>query len=207
MHHLTEEELSKHNKKFSTKSYVKGNDLSQEDVNTVKDILSFDPLKYPHLTRYLSHILSRTAEFESITQTCASMVSKKNTEDDVDLFGSDEEEDAEAEKLKAQRLAEYNAKKAAKGPGPVAKSSIVFDVKPWDDTTDLKKMEESVRGIFMDGLLWGASQIVPIGYGINKLQISCVVEDDKVGIDAIEEAVTGLEDFVQSMDIVSFNKI
>jgi hypothetical protein len=36
----------------------------------------------------------------------------KEDEDDIDLFGSDEEEDAEAEKLKEQRLAEYRAKKA-----------------------------------------------------------------------------------------------
>ena len=38
---------------------------------------------------------------------------KKEDDDDIDLFGSDEEEDAEAEKLKAQRVAEYNARKAA----------------------------------------------------------------------------------------------
>ena len=34
-------------------------------------------------------------------------------DDDIDLFGSDEEEDAEAERVKAQRLAEYHAKKSA----------------------------------------------------------------------------------------------
>ena len=35
-------------------------------------------------------------------------------DDEIDLFGSDdEEEDAEAEKLKAERLAEYHAKKSA----------------------------------------------------------------------------------------------
>jgi elongation factor 1-beta len=38
---------------------------------------------------------------------------KEDDDDDLDLFGSDdEEEDAEAEKLKAERLAEYHAKKA-----------------------------------------------------------------------------------------------
>ena len=38
---------------------------------------------------------------------------EEDDDDDLDLFGSDEEEDAENEKLKAQRVAEYNAKKAA----------------------------------------------------------------------------------------------
>lgn len=123
------------------------------------------------------------------------------------MFGSDSEEDVEAERLKAQRLAEYHAKKAAKGPGPVAKSSVLLDVKPWDDTTDMVAMEKAVREIEMDGLLWGASQLVPVGYGIRKLQISAVIEDDKVGIDALNDAITAIEDLVQSMDVASFNKI
>lgn len=32
----------------------------------------------------------------------------------------------------------------------------------------------------MDGLLWGASGLEEVGYGIKKLRITCVVEDDKV---------------------------
>jgi elongation factor 1-beta len=47
------------------------------------------------------------------------------------LFGSDdEEEDEAAEKLKAERLAEYNTKKAGKTK-PAAKSIVTLDVKPW----------------------------------------------------------------------------
>lgn len=52
-------------------------------------------------------------------------------DDDVDLFGSDdEEEDAEAAKVREQRLAEYAAKKAGKTK-PAAKSMVTLDVKPW----------------------------------------------------------------------------
>ena len=39
----------------------------------------------------------------------------------------------------------------------------------------MAKLEESVRSIEMDGLAWGASKLVPIGYGIKKLQITLVV--------------------------------
>jgi elongation factor 1-beta len=130
----------------------------------------------------------------------------KKDDDDLDLFGSDEEEDAEAEAAKAARLAEYQAKKAKK-PAIIAKSSVVLDVKPWDDETDMKELEKQVREIGLDGLLWGASELVAIGYGIKKLRISCVIEDDKVGTDILEEQITGLEDLVQSMDVFSFNKI
>lgn len=48
-------------------------------------------------------------------------------DEDIDLFGSDDEVDEEAEKLKAERLAAYHAKKAKK-PGIIAKSNIILDV-------------------------------------------------------------------------------
>uniref|UniRef100_A0A3Q3FLF4 Eukaryotic translation elongation factor 1 delta a (guanine nucleotide exchange protein) n=1 Tax=Labrus bergylta TaxID=56723 RepID=A0A3Q3FLF4_9LABR len=117
-------------------------------------------------------------------------------DDDVDLFGSDDD-DAEAERLKQERIDAYTAKKAKK-PTLIAKSSILLDVKPWDDETDMAKLEECVRTVQMDGLLWGASKLVPVGYGIKKLQINCVVEDDKVGTDILEEEITKFEDFVSN---------
>lgn len=50
-----------------------------------------------------------------------------------------------------------------------------MDVKPWDDETNMEELEKAVRSIEQDGLLWGASKLVPIGYGIKKLQITVVV--------------------------------
>ena len=44
-------------------------------------------------------------------------------------------------------------------------SVVTLDVKPWDDETDMKALEESVRSIQQDGLVWGASKLVAIGYG------------------------------------------
>jgi elongation factor 1-delta len=129
--------------------------------------------------------------------------------DDFELFGSDEEEekvDADADRVRQERLAAYEAKKAKK-PVVVAKSNIILDVKPWDDETDMAKLEECVRSIEMDGLLWGASKLVPLAYVIKKLQISLVVEDDKVSTDELEERLLAFEDYIQSMDIAAFNKI
>uniref|UniRef100_A0A493TPW3 Elongation factor 1-delta n=1 Tax=Anas platyrhynchos platyrhynchos TaxID=8840 RepID=A0A493TPW3_ANAPP len=109
---------------------------------------------------------------------------EENDDNDIDLFGSDDEE---------ERLRQY-AEKKAKKPGLIAKSSILLDVKPWDDETDMAKMEECVRSVQMDGLVWGASKLVPVGY-------------DKVGTDILEEEITKFEDYVQSVDIAAFNKI
>ncbi|XP_032386622.1 elongation factor 1-delta [Etheostoma spectabile] len=126
-------------------------------------------------------------------------------DDDIDLFGSDED-DEEAARLKQERVDAYAAKKSKK-PALIAKSSILLDVKPWDDETDMVKLEECVRSVQMDGLLWGQSKLVPVGYGIKKLQINCVVEDDKVGTDILEEEITKFEDYIQSVDVAAFNKI
>ncbi|XP_046732143.1 elongation factor 1-delta-like isoform X2 [Silurus meridionalis] len=121
----------------------------------------------------------------------------KDEDDDIDLFGSDEE-DEEAERIKAQRVQEYAAKKVKK-PVLIAKSSIILDVKPWDDETDMAKLEECVRSVQMDGLLWGASKLVPVGYDIKKLQINCVVEDDKVGVDIFEREIIKFEDYLSAV--------
>jgi len=137
--------------------------------------------------------------------------SEDDDDDDMDFFGSsDEEEDAEAERVKAERVAAYNARKAAKAEvkgAVIAKSSITLEVKPWDDETDLGEVEKMVRDISMDGLVWGTSKLKPVGYGIMKLSIICVVEDDKVGSDDLIETIEGFEDHVQSVDIAAFNKI
>jgi len=125
---------------------------------------------------------------------------------DEDLFGDSEEETEEDKAERQKRLKAYADKKAKK-PGPIAKSSLILDVKPWDDETDMDQIEKYVRGIEADGLKWGWSKLVPVGYGIKKLQINCVVEDDKIGTDFLEEKITAFEDCVQSMDVFAFNKI
>ncbi|XP_044256665.1 elongation factor 1-delta-like isoform X2 [Tribolium madens] len=132
---------------------------------------------------------------------------KADDDDDVDLFGSESEEENEAAaKLREERLAAYNAKKSKK-PALIAKSNVILDVKPWDDETDMKQLEKEVRKISSDGLLWGAAKLVPLAYGIHKLQISCVVEDEKISIDWLQDEITAIEDYVQSVDIAAFNKI
>merc|ERR1712198_498967 len=135
--------------------------------------------------------------------------SNNEDEDEFELFGSDDEDEEETEEEKAKKeelLKKYHEKKSKK-PALIAKSNIILDVKPWDDETDMVEVERLVRSIEMDGLLWGNSKLVPLAYGIKKLQISCVVEDDKVGSDILDEKISAFENHVQSVDIAAFNKI
>lgn len=142
-----------------------------------------------------------------IASTSAPAAAAAADDDDIDLFGSDEEEvDEEAEKLKQQRLAEYAAKKAGKAK-PAAKSVVTLDVKPWDDETDMKGLEAAVRAIEMDGLVWGLSKLVPVGYGVSKLQINLVIEDEKVSLDDLQDQIAENDDFVQSSDVQAMQKL
>lgn len=47
-------------------------------------------------------------------------------------------------------------------PTLIAKSNIILDVKPWDDETDMNEMQNAVRKIETDGLLWGACKFISI---------------------------------------------
>ena len=123
---------------------------------TQADVKCFQALKtapkvenYPYAYRWYKHVGSFESEFSSLpgdpskaytaygpeASTLPINTKAPNAEeeddDDVDLFGSDEEEvDEEAEKLKAQRLEEYRKKKEGKTK-PAAKSLVTLDVKPW----------------------------------------------------------------------------
>ncbi|CAI9782912.1 unnamed protein product [Fraxinus pennsylvanica] len=66
-------------------------------------------------------------------------------------------------------------------------SSVLLDVKPWDDEIDMKKLEKDVRSAELLGLLWGASKLVEVGYGIKKQQIMMTIVDDLVSVDDLIE--------------------
>jgi len=71
----------------------------------------------------------------------------------------------------------------------------------------MKELEASVRSIEKDGLVWGASKLLPVGFGIKKLQINMVIEDEKVSLDELQEQIEEFEDYVQSSDVAAMQKL
>jgi len=196
-------------------SYIEGFVPSQADTQ-VYEALGSAP-KDAHALRWYNHIKSFGAGMKQFAKASAGFslggggaaAAAADDDDDVDLFGSDsEDEEAAAEKARIteERLKAYHEKKAKK-PQVIAKTSVLLDVKPWDDETDMDKMLESVKSIEMDGLTWGASKLIPIGYGIKKLQVMCTVVDDLVSVDELSEKIEEFEDYVQSCDVNAMNKI
>ncbi|GBE86934.1 hypothetical protein BKA93DRAFT_751114 [Sparassis latifolia] len=201
---------------LASRSYIEGYTPSQADVHVFTAISTAPQASaFPHVTRWYNHIKSYATEHASLPGSSkageqfigsAAAVTAEEEDEDIDLFGEDDNEDAEAERVKAERVAAYNAKKAAK-PKTVAKSVVTFEVKPWDDETDMAELEKAVRSIEMPGLVWGASKLVPIGYGIRKLQITIVIEDELVSLDDLQDKVAEFEDYVQSSDIAAMQKL
>jgi elongation factor 1-beta len=216
------------NRYLESRSYIEGFQPLQSDVvvyDAIRNATNVKPVDFAHVARWLRHIESfgeKRAQFpgkkksieelglENLNVDEKTPLAKSSTteKEDIDFFDSDDEEDAEMEKLKQERLNEYNKKKASK-PKVIAKTSVTLEVKPWDDDqTNLELIQKGVYAIEKDGLLWGAYEFVPIGYGIQKLKAICVVEDEKVSIDDLTEQIaTDMEDLVQSVDAVNLSKI
>ncbi|XP_074567194.1 elongation factor 1-beta 2-like [Curcuma longa] len=206
---------------LSGKTYISGDQISKDDVKVFAAVTKPGD-GFPNVSRWyasVSGVLSPRFPGEALgvkigSQAAVSAaapsteVSKESAgsddDDDLDLFGDETEEDKKAAE---EREAAVKASSKKKESG---KSSVLLDVKPWDDETDMKKLEEAVRSVEMPGLLWGASKLVPVGYGIKKLQIMMTIVDDLVSVDSlIEEYLTEepRNEYIQSCDIVAFNKI
>mmetsp|Transcript_30343 Transcript_30343/g.42490 ORF Transcript_30343/g.42490 Transcript_30343/m.42490 type:complete len:216 (-) Transcript_30343:50-697(-) len=195
---------------LSDKSYVSGYVPSNEDLELLKKFTEAPPAKFAHLRRWYDHIQSFSEEERATFaagEGAAAAAEGGDDDDDFDLFGSDDEDDEEHLAEIERRAQEQLAAKAAKGKVNVAKSTIIFDVKPWEMDTDMDAMEKSVRGVTMDGLVWGASELKDVAFGVKKLVIMCTIVDDLVSSDDLQEAIEAFDDYVQSVDIAAFNKV
>ena len=137
------------------------------------------------------------------------------SDNELDLFGEDPEAEEEAKKLaeEKKKLVAEKLKKAeerAARKRAEAKSVIVFDVKVYESDEDFEKLAKEIKEkVVFEGLTWEKGhKILPIGYGMNKLQLSMIVLDEVVCVDDVFDKIKDdWEDNVQSIDIESFNKL
>ncbi|OWM69108.1 hypothetical protein CDL15_Pgr025295 [Punica granatum] len=201
---------------LSGKTYISGHQPTKDDIKVFAAVVADPGSSFPNVSKWYgcvsSHLAAsfpgKAAGVKFGGAAAPAEEPKKEAaaadDDDIDLFGEEtEEEKKAAEEREAAKKS--SAKKKESG-----KSSVLMDVKPWDDETDMKKLEEAVRSVKMEGLFWGASKLVPVGYGIKKLQIMLTIVDDLVSVDNLIEdhlLTEPINEYVQSCDIVAFNKI
>jgi len=202
--------LGELNKYLADNSYIGGYMPSSSDVETFAAIKSTPDSKNQNVARWWKHINSfpesernswgAISSVSSSTEESKSTLAKKD-EEDFDLFGDEDPEEearreAEIERRAKEQLEKKEKEREASGKAkPVLKSAVVIDVKPWEAETDMKKVEELVRTVAMEGLEWKASKLVEIGYGIRKLQISCHIIDELVSVDDIQEQIQAFEEY------------
>ncbi|GAB4835316.1 hypothetical protein Ancab_000225 [Ancistrocladus abbreviatus] len=219
----TESGLKSLDSYLAGKSYVSGDVLTKDDIKVYAAVLEKPSDSYPNASKWYDSVSSslaasfpgkavgvRVASHAALIDEAPVKEERKDApagdddDDDLDLFGDETEEEKKAAE---EREA---AKKASTKKKDSGKSSVLMDIKPWDDETDMQKLEEAVRSVQMEGLLWGASKLVPVGYGIKKLQIMMAIVDDLVSVDALIEdhlLAEPCNEHIQSCDIVAFNKI
>ena len=211
----TDEGLQSLEQFLAGKTYISGDAISKDDIKVFAAVPSKPGANFPNAARWYDTVASAVASrfpgkaagvnLSGAGASSASSAAAKDAEDDddLDLFGDETEEDKKAAEERAASKASTKKKESGK-------SSVLMDVKPWDDETDMKKLEEAVRSVQMEGLTWGASKLVAVGYGIKKLQIMLTIVDDLVSVDTLIEEVLceePINEYVQSCDIVAFNKI
>jgi elongation factor 1-beta len=112
---------------------------------------------------------------------------------------------AAAKKLKDDADAKAGKKKSEK---PVERSLVVLEVKPWEADTNLEMVWNLIKERQQEGLNWGESfKLEPVAYGIMKLVMTCTIVDSLVLMDDITDHIESLEDYVQSVQVASMNKL
>jgi len=206
---------------LATRSYIVGYGVSEEDREVYNKVSHPDGGKYPHVARWFNHIASFPAAHKfgaaerkeekggKPAAKSAPTPAAEEEEEEKELSFDDLEADSgetSADVAKVLNDKKKDVEEKPKKAGPVARSSIIIDVKPIGTETDMKKLEADVRAIKKEGLTWAAGDLVPIAYGIKKLRIICIVVDELISVDDLTEEIEKIED-CQSTDIHAFNKV
>ena len=129
-------------------------------------------------------------------------------DDDIDLFAEDAKPAPKKEAPKKEAPKKEGGKPAK--PELIPKSLVLLDIKIWEpDNFDYDALAQKIIAIKLNGLMWKTEyKLADLCFGVKKIVIGCVVEDDKVGVDDLTDKIA--EEFseeVQSVDIAAFNKI
>ncbi|CAF2296255.1 unnamed protein product [Brassica napus] len=197
--------LKKLDEHLLTRYYITSHKASKDDITIYAALSKSPPSKYVNASRWYNHIetllsisgissegsgvtidgsASITEEADGNSKDGVVVIDDDDNDQDVDLIGE------EAEERPASLIASTTKK--------ISWESIVIVVMPEDDETDMNKLEEQVRSIQMEGLVWGASKVVSVGYGVKLLRI--------IGTVPLDEETDVFEGIVETQ-IMSFGRV
>ena len=203
---------------MGAKSYVEGWSFSPVDTEWFGKFSAIpDASKYPHAFRWYIHIAAlngvRGMNLASppAGASLASSAGKGETDDDdFDVFGDGDEENAEEEpkESRTEMLARLKKEAEERTAAKEAKQRtlVAIEIKPWDVEQDLMALwKKIVTTVKQDGLKWGENcTLADVAFGIKKIQCTFTMGVNNSS-DLVVEEIEKLEDEVQSVEVTSMN--
>ena len=231
---IAEDKLQGYDKKLENNLFFKGPQPSNEDAEVLEELTKEkcvpDQEKFPNLFAWYSLVIlfedevvatwkkpeqhqkgKKGKKEEKKDEKKEEKKEKKDDEiDEDDLFGDETEEDKKAkEEAHKKREEEKKEDGKKKKKVEVQKSLVLIDVKVYDPEQDYDALAEKIlKNVKRDGLVWKTEyKLDEVAFGVKKIVMGMVVEDEKVSVDDIIDELTSWEDEIQSVDIVAFNKL
>lgn len=189
---------------FADHSYYQNHMLSAMDLKIYKQITNIVcKEKYPHLHRWYKHIsripdhvfdeLNKVNEKDNKGKANQKKVVEEEDEDDIDLFGETNEEDKKLLDNKKKEQEEKKKKEAKEREKN--RSILIIEIKPKTISTDINKIEKLIRQKIVDpNIKWGEEvKTLPIAFGLQKLQMSCIIYDDLVNTNELIENIENID--------------
>ena len=231
---IAEDKLQGYDKKLENNLFFKGPQPSNEDAEVLEELTKEkcvpDQEKFPNLFAWYSLVIlfkdevvatwkkpeqhqkgKKGKKEEKKDEKKEEKKEKKDDEiDEDDLFGDETEEDKKAkEEAHKKREEEKKEDGKKKKKVEVQKSLVLIDVKVYDPEQDYDALAEKIlKNVKRDGLVWKTEyKLDEVAFGVKKIVMGMVVEDEKVSVDDIIDELTSWADEIQSVDIVAFNKL
>lgn len=216
----TDKGMAAFNGFMGSKSYLEGYQFSPADTDYFAKFTACpDATKYPHAYRWYIHIaalsgvrglaLSPPPRAAAAAPATAKKKKGGDDDDDFDVFGDDDEgEDEGPKESRAEMLARLKAEAEARTAKKEAKQRTLvgLEIKPWTTEQDLMELWKKVtQTIKQDGLKWGEGcTLQEVAFGIKKICTTFTMGVNNSSDDVVE-AIEGLEDEVQSVEVTSMN--
>lgn len=138
----------------------------------------------------------------------AAPAKKADDDDDFDVFGDDDEAEEAPKESRAEMLARLKSEAEARAAAKEKKQRtlVSIEIKPWDVEQDLMELWRKITTtVTQEGLKWGETcTLAEVAFGIKKIQTTFVMGVNN-SVDEIEEKILGMEDEVQSFEVISMS--
>ena len=185
MSNLSSDKLEKLNMKLKDNLFINGSQPTSEDAEIfekIKHNFKLDKSKYPNIFAWLQFISLYEDNVIQSWKKINNNNSKEKNEFDLIL-----------DKIKNNKI---------------PYSIILLEIKIWDSEQDLEHLVNKIHKIEKEGLYWKKEyKLEEIAFGIKKIILTLIVDDDKISIDELIDQIESWENEIQSVDILSFKEL